>query len=956
MNLSIGGWRTVGALLLAGLAWSTAPPSPSAASAAPLPPLSGPSAGGIYEAQLDNGLRVLIKEVHTAPLLCVSVWYQAGSAHEEVGTTGLAHLLEHMMFKGTSKYGKGVYDRMLEGNGAQNNASTWLDRTQYFVLIAADKADLALELEADRMRGALFTQQDLVDEMPVVRNEMEKSEDDPASELSERIQSMAYLESPYHWPTIGWKTDVESITAAEIHAYYDNYYWPNNAFLVLVGDLPAKSLLEKAVHHFGGIPRGGVPPKRGAVEPPQKGERRFLIREAGQNRILSMGFRVPGREDPDGYALDLLGRILGAGESSRLYRALVQSGLATDVSAYNMGMFKYPYLFAVDATLAEDVTPDAVEQAIEAEIAKISSEPPTEAEMSRARKQSRVETLFERDNITSLMFSIGESEIGASYAHYETYLDSIQTVVPTDVRDVAARYLVTDSRTVGFYLPDGQAGGSWIDAEPATMKKRTSEGLDLPGYAPDTRHWRNDPEREPSLAHPVEGEKSTLSSNHRSSAIAEPGVSESSESRGAKGEGGAGAGGAKPRERIVLSNGAVLLVQESRENPTLEIRARSAGGALLDPKGKEGLAILAAQTMTRGTTSHTATEFAELLESNGVTLYLDASADEVTLGGRALAEDLPLLVHSIGEVLTSANFPEDQIEITRNQLQSQLREKEEDTFSRALQAALGSVYGVGSAYARFVEGSEASLSAITRSDLEEFRKQLAQGDRWIFAVVGDVDAIEAKALFEKALEKVPAGQPLAIHAPEFNLSSATEVQKIAMEDKSQTDIVCLGPALRPNDPGYRAAFLANVVLGGSFASRLNGELRDNEGLTYGASSRIAHRLGSSYFYAALGVNPENIEKGLIGVRRELQKIHDHGITEEELNRAKEYAAGSFPIRLQSKGAVAETLIFAEVHELGADYITGYGEKLRTVTAAEVGAAVRRFTDGARMVAVQAGTF
>lgn len=878
--------------------------------AAPLPEMHGPSSGGVYEAMLPNGLKVLMKEVHTAPLMCVSIWYRAGSAHEETGQTGLAHLLEHMMFKGTSKYGKGVYDRTLEAKGAQNNASTWYDRTQYYVLIAADRADIAMELEADRMRGALFTQQDLLDEMPVVRNEMEKGEDDPQGELLDRAGSLAFLEHPYHWPTIGWKSDVEAITAEQIHGYYDKYYWPNNAYLVLVGDLPAKTMLEKAVQHFGGLARGGITPKITTVEPPQKGERRFVITEAGQNRILALAYRGAARSDPDGYSLDLLGRILGGGESSRLYRSLVQKGLATDASATNFGIFKDPYLFYVVVTLADGASPDEAEAAVDREIAALQTAPPTSAELERAIKNARVETYFDRDNITNLMFSIGEAEIASSYRFSDTYLDSLAAVSTADCQRVAQKYLVRQARTVGFYLPEGQDGGSW--SAPKAAPKRVQE--EIGSHMPGGPYWKT-------------GGAAAAST----------------------------AGQAAPT-RHELSNGSVLLVQESHENPTVAVAGKCVGGRLLEAKGKEGVAAMFARTLSRGTEAHDANAMADLLESNGLTLDFAAGPDRITVNGAALAEDVPLLVSTLGEVLSSANFPSEQVEIARHQLESELGESMEDTGTRSLLGALAVAYGADSPYARHSEGTEASLKALGRQDLLDFRREVQQGKRWTFAVVGDVKTADVTALFEKALAKVPAGAPLSVAPPELRSVAGHATVDVKMEDKSQTDIVYLGPGIRPSDPGYFAGLLANIALGGSFASRLNGELRDNQGLTYGAGSAFNEVLGSSYFTASLGVNPENLQKGIDGTRKELQKMLDPGLSDDELARAKEFAAGVFPMRLQSKATVARTLIFAETYGLGLDYIATYSDRIRAIPMSDVRAAIRRFSDPSQMVVAAAGTY
>lgn len=888
------------------------PPADSANVA--LPALQGPTPGGIYEATLDNGLKVIMKEVHTAPLMCVSTWFRAGSKNETVGATGIAHLLEHMMFKGTAKHGKGEFDRILESNGAVNNASTWLDRTNYYILIAAEKTDLAMDLQADQMRGALFTEQDLDDEMPVVRNEMEQGEDDAWSELDDRLVTVAILEHPYHWPTIGWKSDVEAATAAEIRGFYDKYYWPNDAYLVLVGDLPAETMLEKAVRHFGTVSRGGIQPKVVTVEPPQKGERRFLIREAGRNRILGMAYRSTRRIDPDSYALDLLGQVLGRGKSSRLYKALVDGGLATDIYVYNQAEMADPFLFFIYAFLSEEASPDSAEAVIDREIEKIKREPPTAVELQRSLKQTRVETLFSRDQLTSLMFAIGEAESAGGYEIYEHYLESLAVVTPEAVQGAAQHYLVADARTVGLYLPEGEEGGSW---------------LGHPGDRARSPSWRRSPDR-PGVV---------------STAGAEP--PEDPDAAPATGS----------PARLELPNGIVLLVQESHENPTVALRGRIEGGLLLEPKGKEGVAALTAQTLPLGTESHAPDELAELLESHGIEISFDATDDAIEIDARSLSEDFPLLIELLGEMSLTPRFDESQLEVGREQLLTSLRDQLQDTYSLAYHRALEGLYAPGSPYARWVEGSEESLKALKREDVVAYHQQLLQASRWTLAVVGDVRTEELRGWLEKSLGKVPRGGKLEVAIPEMaQIEPGGDVVRIPVPDKSQVDLVFVGPGVPPDDPQYDAAYLANVVLGGSYTSRLNRTLRDDEGLTYSVRSRFVYHRGSSHWVAHLGVNPENIAKAIQGMRRELGRLHDPGIQQEELDRAREYAIGSFPIRLQSKSAIAGTLLEAEVEGLGLNYISDFPERMRRVDLQAARAAASRFADPDRVISVLAGTY
>ncbi|HKW51619.1 MAG TPA: pitrilysin family protein, partial [Candidatus Eisenbacteria bacterium] len=314
----------------------------------------------VHETTLSNGLKVLIQETHTAPVVSFMVWYKVGSRNESAGITGISHLLEHMMFKGTPTYGKGEIARILQRNGASFNAGTSLDYTNYFEVLASDRLDLAIQLEADRMRNALIPDEEHRLEMTVVRSELERNEDNPHRALYLETFAQAFQAHPYHWPTIGWRTDVEQITTDQIRDYYRRYYVPNNATVVIVGDVDRAKVLATVERAFGQIPKGADPPEMKVVEPPQMGERRFKIRKAGDTRYLMVAWRNPAITDPDTYPLDVLGMILGHGKTSRLYRGLVEGKLATEVDASNETA-RDPFLLITQATVAPDATLERVE-------------------------------------------------------------------------------------------------------------------------------------------------------------------------------------------------------------------------------------------------------------------------------------------------------------------------------------------------------------------------------------------------------------------------------------------------------------------------------------------------------------------------------------------------------------------------------------------------------------------
>ena len=406
----------------------------------------------VHETTLSNGLKVLIQEVRTAPVVSFMVWYRVGSRNETSGITGISHLLEHMMFKGTPTYGKGEIARVLQRHGASFNAGTSLDYTCYYEVLASDRLDLAVALEADRMANALIPEEEHRLEMTVVRSELERNEDNPHRALFLELFAQAFKAHPYHWPTIGWRTDVEQITTEEIRSYYRTHYVPNNAVAVVVGDVDPAEGLALVEQHFGSIPRGPEPPAVRVVEPPQMGERRFKIRKPGDTSYIIVGWRNPDLTNPDNYALDVLGMILGHGRTSRLYRGLVEGKLATEVDAANETA-RDPFLLVAQATVAPGATLEGAEEALHREVDLLRVQPVTAEELARAKRQVEASFVYSKDSIRSLAQQLGYFETVASYRYLDTYLEHLASVGPDDVRRVAETYLTEDSRTVGVYDP-----------------------------------------------------------------------------------------------------------------------------------------------------------------------------------------------------------------------------------------------------------------------------------------------------------------------------------------------------------------------------------------------------------------------------------------------------------------------------------------------------------------------
>jgi len=415
------------------------------------------SVGGIAAYRLvANGLNVLLMPQNTVPVVAFMITYHVGSRNEPTGLTGATHMLEHLMFKGTTRFhkakGTSVF-QVLQRVGAQVNATTWLDRTNYYALLPREHLSLAIEIEADRMRGALLLPEDVEAERTVILNEMDRSENDPLRNLYQAVWSVAFVAHPYRHPTIGWRSDVEHMTAEALRHFYDTFYWPNNATVSIIGDFEPEEALKLVRQHFEPIARSPHPiPTVWTQEPVQRGERRLVLRQAGELGIVMVAFKSPVGLDLDADALDVLAVILSHGRNSRLYRKLTDTGRTLSVTATNE-RHRDPALFYIVARLAPGVTHAEVEGILLEELAQVAAYGVSEEELVRAQTQLAALEAYGRDGPFAIAAQLNEAIAIGDWKLYATYLDRIACVTASDIQRVAQAYLTEAARTVGWYIP-----------------------------------------------------------------------------------------------------------------------------------------------------------------------------------------------------------------------------------------------------------------------------------------------------------------------------------------------------------------------------------------------------------------------------------------------------------------------------------------------------------------------
>ncbi len=409
----------------------------------------------VKEYKLNNSLKVLIIEDHKAPLATFQIWYRVGSRNESTGKTGLSHLLEHMMFKGTPEYGSKAFSKIVQKNGGIDNAFTTKDYTMYYQIMASNRIGLSIELEADRMTNLIMDPKETIAERSVVMEERRlRYEDDPQNSLYEEVMAAAFKVHPYRWPVIGWMSDLASIEREDLYNHYKTYYSPDNAVIVVAGDIRPGDEIEKIRASFGQIPP--CPPKRPLTskETEQMGERRIYLKREAELPYILIGYHTPSFPDEDSYALDVLGMVLSGGKSARLYKSIVyEKKLALYAYADYSGLHNDPYLFFFAATAAPGKDITDVENALYAEIEKIKKEPPSGHEVQKAKNQVEASFIMGQDSIYIQAMRIGTFEMLGGWQLMEKYLDGIRRVTPEDVQRVAKKYLNEDNRTAGILIP-----------------------------------------------------------------------------------------------------------------------------------------------------------------------------------------------------------------------------------------------------------------------------------------------------------------------------------------------------------------------------------------------------------------------------------------------------------------------------------------------------------------------
>jgi zinc protease len=880
--------------------------------------LAGTSLGaipGVQEATLPNGLRVITREVRTAPVVSVWVWYRVGSRNEPIGATGVSHMLEHMMFKGTPSLPPGSIDRLVSLAGGSQNAFTSYDYTAYHITLPSASLDLALRIEADRMVNATLDPDELGREKQVVLSELRGRENNPQALLSMLVQGTALQAHPYRWPIIGWRSDVEAYAREAVVDHYRRFYQPNNAILVLVGDFDTASALERVRHHFGGIPRGAGPPPVLTREPDGRGERRVTLKVPSRTPFLQVAYHVPAAGDPDLYPLAVLDAALTTGRSSRLHRALVDRGLAVAARSYLPEQID-PSLWHFYLTPAPGVARERLEAALFGALEEVGREPIGDDELARVKRQIRADFTYAQDSLTSQARTIGAVATVRDLAFLQTYLDRIERVTREEVRRVAAAYLQADRRTVGWLEPLAVPPGQAVRSGPPTgpLHDRPAGAAPAPTAAPATA----EPTAPTLRVGPIGLE-------------------------------------ARAR-RIVLPNGLTLLVLPNPGNATVHLRGSLRAGAMFDPPGQGGLANLTAGLLLRGAGGRDASQVAEALESVGAELAFTTQNTAATFSGKALAADLERLLDVLADALRRPTFPGPEVAKAKDQIRVGIRRGQDSPSTVAWRSLIQALYPAGHPLHGDPAGTEAEVSALGEADARAFHARHYGPAGTVLVIVGAVDPEAARAMVERRLGdwQSPPGAPAYAVPSGPTVMAATEIV-VPVPGRPEAIIRMGGPGVVREQPGYFAALVANrIVGGGGLGTRLMRALRDREGLTYAVYSYFSAAPGERPWLLLMQTDAGKAREAAARLRAELQAAAAAPVTADELAMAKASLLGLFLRSLEASGDLASLLLDLEIHRLGLGYPDRFARGVEAVTPEEVGRALASLVRLDRLVTVIAG--
>jgi zinc protease len=897
--------------VLAAVACSPAAP-PAPAAAPDLPKIA------FEKYALPNGLEVILSEDHRLPMVAVNLWYHVGPANEDAGRTGFAHLFEHMMFQGSKHVSGDSHFKLLEGSGASDiNGTTDFDRTNYFETLPSNQLDLALWLESDRMGYLLdvLDQANLSNQQDVVRNERRQGvENQPYGIVQEVLFHQLYPKGhPYYASVIGSHADIQAAKLDDVKKFFKTYYAPNNASLAIVGDFDkaaAKALVGK---YFGSIKRGPAVPAIAAATPPITAERRAVVQDRVELPRVFLAWITAPIYKPGDAELEIATEILGGGKSSRLYKKLVyELQIAQNVSADQYSLV-LGSVFNIDVTARPGHTADEIERAIEAELEKLQTEGPTEKEVERAR--NTIETQIVQGLETLGGFG-GVADRLNQYNHYlgspdylEQDLERYRAATPQSVKQIVASALAKNGRVVVQGVPGTPDFGPEVPTPPAP---KVAAGTGAEAVNAD-EPWRKD--------QPPAGASRPLQ--------------------------------VPPPSSFKLDNGLTIILNERTNLPVVSASLVFRTGSDANPAEKPGLANFTVAMLDEGTATRNALQLADDAAQIGATIETFSTMDASGVRVRSLRKNTATAMSLLADVALHPTFPQEEIERQRGQRLAQLVQQRENPNAVAGKAMSAALYGPKHPYGYVELGTEASNKAMTRDDLAAFWAAHYGPGNAALVVAGAIGAEDLRELAEQAFGGWQGGASAAaaLAAPETTRARLVLVDK---PGAAQTQLRVAAIGVPRSTPDYPALEVMNASLGGLFSSRINLNLREQHGYTYGAGSIFQYRRSAGPFFVSTGVRTDATGASVSEIFKEIGRMVEVPLNADELALARDSLVRSLPGLFETSTQVVNSFANVYVYDLGLDYYTKYPQQVGAVTVEGVQDVAKRYLVPGRMIVVAVG--
>jgi zinc protease len=865
------------------------------------------------EFRLKNGLRVIMHQDKSTPIVAVNLWYHVGSKNEVVGRTGFAHLFEHMMFQGSKNYNDD-YFKPLQEAGASINGTTNADRTNYFEVVPSNFLELALFMEADRMGGLLdaMTQEKLDNQRDVVKNERRQRYDNqPYGTAFEKISELIYpKDHPYNWTTIGSLTDLSNASMDDVKAFFRQYYVPNNTTLVIAGDFDSKQAKTWVEKYFGTIPEGGKITRPNPPTPKIDGEMRKSFEDSIQLPRLYMVWHTVPMNHADEAALNMLQFVLSSGRGSRLQSNLVYGKqLSQDAGASHFSR-EIAGQFQVTSTARPGKTLEEIEKEINAEIERIKKEAPTAEELARALNVIESSTIFGMQTV------LGKADQMNQYATFEgkpdkfqEELDTYRKVTAADVQRVANTYL-NGNRLVMSFVP---------------RKDRPASQTSNPANTPSSTNAKKEAQKKQDYS-------ANLPKPGANPAFALPSI-----------------------DKQKLSNGMNVWIVKQSELPIVSMNMVFNTGGTADPQERAGLASFTASLLNSGTKTRTAVDIANQLQSIGASVGAGSGWDSANVSMQTLTKNLDKALDIYSDVVMNPIFPETEFKTLQGRSLVAFRQRRDNPNAIASVVYSNLLYGKNHPYGKSLGGDENSVKALTRDEIEKFYSTYYRPNNATLIVVGDTDAKTIMPKLETAFANWKAGDVPRMTVPETATFDKPGIYVVDKPGAAQSVLSIGHIGVSRDNPDYFPLVVMNSILGGQFSARVNMNLREDKGYTYGARTGWSMRRGAGPFEASADVQTAVTKESVQEFLKEINGIRGaNPVTPAELEYNKQSLIRRFPAGFETVGQISGQLSNLVVYGLPDSYFNDYIAKVNAVTVADVNRVANKYLTPDKMAILIVG--